>query len=215
MTEPEVSPERASGRIIRPLRPLTDARNAPMTSSILADVAAGRMRAVEECIRRYSGVVWSLARRWSPGEQDAEDAVQEIFMDLWKSAERFNAELGSELTFVTMIARRRLIDRGRRVGRAPKIDNLEMPEILPADAAVDRAEVADEVDLVSRALADLRPEQRRVLELSLVEGRSHQQIADSTGMPLGTVKSHARRGLSRVRALLGADPTSASERRAQ
>lgn len=185
----------------------------PMTEPILPQIADGRVYAVDECIRRYNGVVWSLARRWSATEQDAEDAVQEIFMDLWKSAARFDAQLGSEITFITTIARRRLIDRGRKRGRAPRIDSLEEPEILPSEAVPDVVEVADEAALVTRALADLRPAQRQVLELSLVEGQTHQQIAETTGLPLGTVKSNARRGLSRVRAMLGAEPPADSEGR--
>lgn len=204
-------PEFAGKLVVHEFRRSNRSAASTMTTHILPDIAAGRFRAVEDCLRRYNSVVWSLARRWSPNEQDAEDAVQEIFMDLWKSAGRFDPELGSEITFVTTIARRRLIDRGRRRGRAPKIDQLEEAEILPAEGVVDSVEVADEAAVVTRALADLRPEQRRVLELALVEGHTHQEISDSTGMPLGTVKSHARRGLSRVRSLLGTEPTESAK----
>jgi len=96
-----------------------------------------------------------------------------------------------------------LIDRARREGRRPPIELLA--DVDPANPAPepDRAELGDEVARARQALAQLRPEQRRVLELSLSEGRTHQEIASAIGIPLGTVKSHARRGLIRLRQMLG------------
>lgn len=174
-----------------------------MSESLLAQVAAGGAQAVDACIRKYSGPIWSLARRVLRSEQDAEDAVQEVFVDLWRSAGRFDPSVASELTFVMTIARRRLIDRGRRRARQPKAESLVEPEILPASEAKDPVEVRDEAARVHQAMEQLRPEQREVLQLSLLQGHSHQQVAERTGLPLGTVKSHARRGLMRVRELLG------------
>jgi len=181
-----------------------------MEPTILGQVAAGDAAAVDACLKRFGGVVWSLARRFSPNEQDAEDAVQEIFLNLWRSAGRYDSEQGSEMTFVTTIARRRLIDRLRRRGRAPASDALEDASILPDDPAPDLAERADETALVVKAMEQLRPEQRDVLQRTLVSGQTQQEVADETGMPLGTVKSHARRGLHKVRQLLGLDPATGS-----
>ena len=175
-----------------------------MPAPILPQIAAGRLGAVDDCIQRYSSVIWGLARRSSPDLQDAEDAVQEIFMELWKSAERFDPSLSSEPTFITTIARRRLIDRNRRRSRRPGPQALDEPERIADQPERDRAEIADETHRVSEALGKLRPEQKQILELALVEGHSQQEISKRTGMPLGTVKSHARRGLMRVRELLGA-----------
>lgn len=175
--------------------------------ALLNAVANGDTSAVDACIRRYSGAVWSLARRFSPNEHDAEDAVQEVFLDVWKSASRFNPAAGSEMTFVMTIARRRLIDRRRRGGRGVTTQSLAEPEILPSAETADVAELAEEAARVHRAFEELRPDQRRVLQLSLVGGHSHQQVAERTGLPLGTVKSHARRGLMRVREMLGVQPS--------
>jgi len=175
--------------------------------AFLPAVAQGDSSAVDACIRRYSGAVWSLARRFSGNEHDAEDAVQEVFLELWKSADRFDPQVGSEMTFVMTIARRRLIDRRRRGGRGPQTQSLAEPEILPSEETADLAELSDEAARVHRAFEELRPEQRRVLQLSLVGGHSHQQVAERTGLPLGTVKSHARRGLMRVREMLGVEPS--------
>jgi len=169
-----------------------------MTSSpVLARVAAGDALAVRECLARYGALVWSIARRFEPG--DAEDAVQEIFLDLWKSAARFDPQIASEATFVAMIARRRLIDRRRAHRRRPATEQLAETPIpdtaLRPDASLEAAKAA-------RALGQLRPEQRQVLVLSTCHGMSHGEIAAHTGMPLGTVKAHARRGLSSIRAAL-------------
>lgn len=174
---------------------------------ILIDVAAGKPEGVEACLARFSGAVWNLARRYSPNDQDAEDAVQDIFLDVWKSADRFDPNAGSAMTFVMTLARRRLIDRSRKRGRTPNVAGLQEPEtIVDQQEPTDEVELAEEAQKAEAALRRLRPEQQRVLELSLVHGRSHQQISDSTGLALGTVKSHARRGLMRVREMLGVRP---------
>ena len=94
----------------------------------------------------------------------------------------------------------------RQRGRGPQIDGLESPEILEDAPPREVAEVMDEAQRVRGALDHLRPEQRQVLEQTLLDGQTQQEVADATGMPLGTVKSHARRGLRRVRGLLGLDP---------
>jgi RNA polymerase sigma-70 factor (ECF subfamily) len=177
------------------------------TDQILIDVAAGKPAAVEACLRHFTGPVWSLARRYLHNDSDAEDATQDIFVDLWKSAHRFNADLGSAMTFVMTLARRRLIDRNRKRGRAPTAHSLTDAYEIAEDRPPDPLELNDEVSRVSGAMQELRPNQREVLELALVHGRSHQQISDTTGMALGTVKSHARRGLMRVRELLGVTPS--------
>ena len=79
---------------------------ARVSESLLEKIASGHRSAVSDCVNRYGGLVWSLARRFTATQADAEDAVQEIFISLWKSAERFDSSKSSEMTFVAMIARR-------------------------------------------------------------------------------------------------------------
>lgn len=174
-----------------------------MTENLLSRIATGDPGAVDHFLRRHSSMVWGLARRFCRSAEDAEDATQEIFVEVWKSAERYDAAQGSEVTFLMTIARRRLIDRARRNGRRPATELLEDAATLPAPATTDQAELHDEVKRAQRALGELRPEQREVLDLALGQGRTHQEIAAAIGIPLGTVKSHARRGLMRLRELLG------------
>ncbi len=84
-----------------------------MTDTLLQRIAGGDRSAVAACIDTYSGLVWSLARRFLQNEADAEETVQEIFLELWEKAARFDPGVAGEVTFVSMIARRRLIDRRR------------------------------------------------------------------------------------------------------
>lgn len=151
---------------------------------------------MRECLDQYSGLVWSLARRLCPAE--AEDAAQDAFIALWKSAARFDPSVASESTFVAMIARRRLIDRARSRARAPQ--SAALSEALPAATRAD--DLRDEAAIAARAINQLSPDQQRAVKLSVYRGLSHEQIAQATGMPLGTVKTHIRRGLIRVRELL-------------
>jgi RNA polymerase sigma-70 factor (ECF subfamily) len=165
--------------------------------ALLARVAAGDPGAVRDCLARYGGLVWSIARRFEGA--DAEDAVQEIFLDLWKSAARFDPQIASEPAFVAMIARRRLIDRRRTRRRRPTTETIASePPIADHASGPDSCAEASQA---ARALERLRPEQRHVLVLA-THGLSHGEIAERTGMPLGTVKAHARRGLQSIRAAL-------------
>ena len=170
---------------------------------LLPRIAAGDERAVRDCVSRYGPLVWSLARRWSPDGVEAEDAVQEIFIDLWRTAARYDVARISEAGWVAMIARRRLIDRARRRERLPVMESIPDDFDVASESERDldrewRAEQAREI------LRELPPAQRRMLELSLVFGKTHDEIARETETPLGTVKSHIRRGLQRARELLAA-----------
>jgi RNA polymerase sigma-70 factor (ECF subfamily) len=171
--------------------------------AVLHRIASGDKGAAEECLKLYGGLVWSLARRMSPDREDAEDAVQEIFIDVWKNAARFDAAQASETTFIAMIARRRLIDRLRKRNRQPATDSIEDVSVEPEDRADRVLQTSVEAGEAARAMRQLRREQQQVLKLSIFQGLSHQEISNLTGMPVGTVKTHARRGLLQIREILG------------
>ncbi len=168
------------------------------SAELLALVAAGDPGAVRTVLTRYGSLVWSMARRLVPSEAD--DAVQEIFVDLWKSAHRFDPKSGSETAFVATIARRRLIDRRRRIVRRAETPASENVRILP-DGGVG-PETSAEAHIAARALEALKPEQRDVVVMATCQGLTHDEIATKTGLPLGTVKAHVRRGLARIREAL-------------
>jgi len=186
-------------------------RNGCMTDSVLAKVAHGDQRAVRECIDQFGSLIWSIARRLTRTHADAEDAVQEIFTAIWRSASRFDPAQGSEKVFVATIARRRLIDRLRRVSKQGITESTEEIESIRWADPGTRAETSAEAQTAARAVMQLRPEQRQVLELGLLQGLSHSEIAEALQMPLGTVKTMMRRGLIQVRQLMGVDTTMPSE----
>ena len=167
---------------------------------ILVRIAAGDKTAVNECLERYRGLVWTLARRFLGNEADAEDAVQDIFIAIWSSAGRYDPAIASEATFISTIARRRLIDRIRRNGRRPATDSLDDDDATPIQPAVAaRLEESAEVARVERVLREMPDQHRSILSMSLYEGYSHSEIADHLDLPLGTVKTRVRRGLIRIR----------------
>lgn len=174
-----------------------------MTQVILQRIADGDGSAIQDCLDKYGGLVWSIARKMLRNSEDAEDAVQEIFVDVWKNAERFDESKSSETTYIAMIARRRLIDRIRYSTRRISADSLDDVLLEPFTRADKDMQVSIEAGQAAEAMRTLRPEQQQVLRLSIIQGMSHQEISDATGMPLGTVKTHARRGLLQVRENLG------------
>lgn len=186
-----------------------------MPKALLQRVAEGEAGAVREALEVWHGLVWSIARRLLGGTQDAEDAVQEAFIELWRHAGRFDATRGTEAQFVATIARRRIIDRTRRNAARPSMEAL--PETLTSadvESAERQAERGDESDRAQAALAMLGADQQQVIRLAVLGGRTHTEVAAATGMPLGTVKTHVRRGLIRLRQLLEEDDDPAPARTA-
>ncbi|KAA1261807.1 ECF RNA polymerase sigma factor SigK [Rubripirellula obstinata] len=173
-------------------------------ATILQRIAAGDSLAVEDCLQRYGGLVWSLSRRWLSNSADAEDASQEIFVEIWKKAKSFDPSKSSEAAFVTLITRRRLIDRLRRTSSTANTLNMsaieyDVPEEVTVQPAELAAELADEADKALRCIERLSSQQKQVIELSIHHGCSHTHIAERLSMPLGTVKSFARRALLQLK----------------
>jgi len=179
---------------------------ASAAPSVLQRIALGDPDAVRDGMHQFSGLVWSLARRLCPNPSDAEDAVQEVFIDVWRHAGRFDPAVGTEAAFVATIARRRLVDRHRRGRREAAVLPLADEDLLPPRPEDTGILVRDAAARAREEMVHLHPDERRVLELTVDRGLSQTQIADATDLPLGTVKTHARRGLARLRQLLGDEP---------
>lgn len=164
---------------------------------LLPRVAAGDDAAIKECLSRYGRLVHSLAYRYLGRDGDLDDACQDIFVALWKSAASFDAARGSEVTFVALIARRRLIDRGRAAGtRALPV----VEEGAPSSGSALENYVDAKVALA--ALSQCSDEQQRVIALAAFQGLTQSEIAEELQIPLGTVKSHYARGIERVKRAL-------------
>ncbi len=164
--------------------------------TLLERVGSGDRGALSECIAEFGPLIWALVSRRLGRGADAEDLVQEILLDVWRHAARYDSTRSSEATFVAVIARRRLIDRLRRRTARPEdatID-LELPgeQQRQIEASVDARRVLKELD-------SFPEEQKSVLMLAILNGLSHSEIAEQTRLPLGTVKTHVRRGLGQIR----------------
>jgi RNA polymerase sigma-70 factor (ECF subfamily) len=182
-------------------------RSAPTSGEdpdMLARVARGDHQAMRECIDQYGSLIWSLARQYCSIREEAEDAVQEIFLAIWRNAGRYDATRGRQVAFVAMIARRRLIDglrrRKREADRLTRLaDRARVTEWELDDGIVHDDESSERV---RQAMDNLSDVQRRLLRLSIQGGMTHDQIAEYSDMPVGTVKTHLRRGLLRLREIL-------------
>jgi RNA polymerase sigma factor (sigma-70 family) len=179
---------------------------AAVPSPLLPRIAAGDEGAVRECVSRYGALVWSLARRWSAESGDAEDAVQEIFIDLWRTAARYDLSRTSEAGWVAMIARRRLIDRARKRERLPVMESIPEDFDVASETERDldrewRAEqararltrITTGATPHARAVAGVRPDARRNRSRNR-HTVGHRQIA------------HPPRPPARARRAGGADP---------
>ncbi len=182
-------------------------------TSLLARVADGDPSAIRDVLSRYSALVWSLSSSLSKDPHEVEDVVQDIFVDVWRSAARYDPAVASEATFIATIARRRVIDRRRRAGRRVDPEPLD-EELAPGaeDEGLRQVDLDDEALQAREAVAQLSGDRRRVLEMSVVEGLTHREIAADTGIPLGTVKSHIRRGLAEVSEKLKARRSATEDR---
>lgn len=173
------------------------------TSDLLPRIARGDQAAVAGCLDRYGGLVYALARRRLGPGPDTEDLVQDVFVELWRKADRFDPGRGSEATFIATLARRRIIDRLRQRTRGPAVEPLPPDPAPPEPDEPCIVEQADEVRKVESAMAKLNESQQEAVRLAVCEGLTHRQIAEQTAQPLGTVKTNVRRGLHRLRDLLG------------
>lgn len=148
----------------------------------------------------------SVAFRILRDVPEAEDVVQETFVELWRRSEQFNHERGGAVSWIVTIARSRAIDRKRALGSAARAVGASADEApqLPCEAepleCAHRSRTRAEV---LAALEGLPPEQRQTIELAYYEGLSQSEIAARTGNPLGTVKMRVKLAMSKLRAVLG------------
>ena len=170
-------------------------------------VAAGDEAAVGELYDRFSSLVFRVARQLLPTQADAEDAVQEVFIRLWQTADRYDPRRAKLVTWVMLIARRHLIDRLRRRAVRGKTSSIESdpastspdlgPEIQPQEAERN-------IRLLKR-IAELPKLQRTVIERAYLQGYTLREVSEQLEAPLGTVKSALSRGLARLRERAKAD----------
>ncbi len=165
-------------------------------AALIARMRAGDQSAMADLYDRYSGVVYGVALRVLANTSAAEDVVQEIFLQLWRNPQAFDAERGRLAPWLAVIARNRAIDHLRKRPAEDDID--ELPISTGVDLESDSAQKLA-IEKVRGVLAQLPPEQRKALEMAYFEGMTHTEIAGKTGEPLGTIKTRIRTGLLALR----------------
>ncbi len=169
-------------------------------------VASQDREAFSELYDRCSSLVFSLAMRMLRERSDAEDLLQEVFVQVWRQAANYDEQRGSPEAWIVNIARSRAIDKLRSIRRREQSFVLtDDPGQVEADANVESAVADSETKLtMSSALANLPEAQRRVLELAYFDGLTQTEIAQRLSEPLGTVKTRMRAGIQRLRDALKA-----------
>jgi RNA polymerase sigma-70 factor (ECF subfamily) len=175
--------------------------------AVLALVARSEEAALAEIYDRFGAVAYGLALRVLRDEALAQDAVQDAFLAVWRTATSFSADRGAARTWVLTLVHRRAVDLVRREERR-RGDPLESaPEPASDELTDQQAWLRFERERVQAALRRLPDQQREALELAYYGGFSQSQLAERLGEPLGTIKSRMHTGLARLRELLEAEDT--------
>ena len=170
-------------------------------AATLARIGQHDESAMEEIFQRYSGPVYSVALRVLHDTGQAEDVLQEVFLQLWRNPGAFVQDRGSLGAWLVVVARNRSIDMLRRRKPSDSVEDVILASPINVE---DEAERNVMMEKVRRVLAELPPDQRKSLELAYFEGLSHTEIASRTGDPLGTVKTRIRQGLITLRKAIAA-----------
>lgn len=173
-------------------------------NELLHAVARGDESALAACYDRYRLILFGLILRILHDRQEAEDCLQEAFLQVWRRAGDFDEARGRAFTWLVTIARSRALDRLRSAGSRTRLaeEAAQAPRDEVGDAALDALK-SEQGTIVRKALAELPEEQRRTLFLAYFEGLTQTEIAAQLGDPLGTVKTRMRSGLIKLRELLG------------
>ena len=176
-------------------------RTAADDQVAIEQMARGNQSALGELYDRHGRLIYSLALRVLRDQGDAEDVVQEVFLQAWREAARFDLTRGNVVAWLVMVTRSRSIDRLRRRQARPQLAAKSEP-----DGRVDESPRVDvqmewqsRAAEVRRALETLPLLQRVAVELAFFEGLTHAEIAEQLEVPLGTVKTRVRQGLLKMR----------------
>ncbi|NJM75432.1 MAG: sigma-70 family RNA polymerase sigma factor [Acaryochloridaceae cyanobacterium RU_4_10] len=175
---------------------------------LVSRISQGDRAAFSILYDRYSRVLYSFAMKSLNSREESEEVVLDVFSQVWRIADRYVASKGRVDTWLFMVTRSRIIDRLRKRQRTVPSENvfLQLSEIQSEQSGVDPFEdvvIAERREQVLAALKTLPEEQRSVIELAYYQGFSQSEIAQKTGLSLGTIKTRARLGLSKLKSALG------------
>ena len=166
-------------------------------AGLIQRIARGEQDALAKVYDETSSLVYSLALRILRSPLDAEEVVTDVFSQVWRTAAAFDARRGNVTTWLVTIARSRALDRLRsRNIRSQREEPLtqDVPGVVTCHFEAKH--------LVRRALQQLSPDQRVIIEMAFFSGMSHSELAESLALPLGTVKTRMRLGMMRLRGIL-------------
>ena len=183
---------------------LMEQRLLPDDAHLLRRIASGDGDALTRLFDAHSPVVLGLLIRMLGGRAEAEEVLQEVFLQVWMQADRYEESRSSPRGWILMLARSRALDRLRRRSsrqrREEEVASEEGVAVRPVGTA--RLEAAERRSRIGEALGVLSPEQRHCIELAFFEGLTHTQIAERLKAPLGTVKSRILLGMNKLRQAL-------------
>jgi len=183
-------------------RPVTELRSSDELAALIGAVAAGDRAAFREVYERTSAKLYGICLRLLGSEAEAEDVLQEAYVTVWRNARRFESAKASAITWLAVIARNKAIDRLRR--RRPVADGLEAAAEVPDDGPLATAviEQKDDARRLAHCLDELDERARAMIRAAFLDGASYPELAEREGVPLGTMKSWIRRGLTRLKGCL-------------
>jgi RNA polymerase sigma-70 factor (ECF subfamily) len=169
-------------------------------------IAAGEPSAMRQLYQRHAPLVFTCCQRIVGDRMEAEQLLLDVFLELWQRAAQYDAARSSPRTYLLTLARSRSLDYLRRRKVRPEIkraaDNhdrpaelISSPQLSPAQQSMD----TERADLIRAAVNNLDPDQRRAIECAFYEGMTQAQVATRLGVPLGTIKTRLRLGLSKLR----------------
>ena len=176
----------------------------PPDVELLHAVARGDEAALARLYDAYRVILFGLLVRILNSREEAEDILQDVFIQVWRRAQDFDEKRGKPFTWLVTLTRSRAIDRLRLLGARQRLANAstqDQPE--EASDALNDTIRSGQREIVQRALAELPEDQKQTLVLAYYEGLTQSEIAAKLGAPLGTVKTRMRSGMIKLRALLG------------
>jgi RNA polymerase sigma factor (sigma-70 family) len=172
-------------------------------SQWISRIAQQDQLALSQLYDRYAQIIYSIAYRSLQSAEESEELVMDVFAQVWKTADRYDAAKARVDTWLFMMTRSRVCDRLRSRQRRTKVtDALIAFDQVPTMTESPSIEISERRSIIISALGTLPIEQRQVLELSYYSGFSHREIAEQTGLAIGTVKTRIRLGLEKLRSAL-------------
>lgn len=167
--------------------------------ALIARIARREAAAIAELYDRHNRLVFGLILRILRDRGEAEEVLQEVFVSVWNKADSYNATLGAPLAWLVRIARNRAIDRLRALAVRAEAVEVGAPEPIRLDSPETHVVQRERQQVVARALAALPPEQRGLIEQAYFEGLTQSELAARLSLPLGTVKTRIRAGMTKLR----------------